>query len=265
MTDAATTRIQHRKTLRQGSVGGSAQRPRHLPGTRSAAYRCQHDDRKPARSAMMCTTPASPSPYRQDRRQDHVPGRMHPGRYLPHPEHTAGSDSNGARIGCPNIVFPYLRETVSDVVIRAGFPPLLLNPVNFEACSSNNSRPNSNRLHPSKRIEADSLKLQLRKPVCNVGLLTRGRPAARLATPLRAGIPKHRAGRPSLRRALDLPPARSPSQAAACHLKSSSNASWVKVRDHSGRLAWIEKTALGGCKKRHGQDRLQCHSATPRA
>jgi preprotein translocase subunit SecB len=36
-------------------------------------------------------------------------------------------------IGCPNIVFPYLRETVSDVVTRAGFPPLLLNPVNFEA------------------------------------------------------------------------------------------------------------------------------------
>jgi len=36
-------------------------------------------------------------------------------------------------IGCPNIVFPYLRETVSDVISRAGFPPLLLNPVNFEA------------------------------------------------------------------------------------------------------------------------------------
>jgi preprotein translocase subunit SecB len=36
-------------------------------------------------------------------------------------------------IGCPNIVFPYLRETVSDVIIRSGFPPLLLNPVNFEA------------------------------------------------------------------------------------------------------------------------------------
>jgi preprotein translocase subunit SecB len=36
-------------------------------------------------------------------------------------------------IGCPNIVFPYLRETVSDVITRSGFPPLLLNPVNFEA------------------------------------------------------------------------------------------------------------------------------------
>ena len=36
-------------------------------------------------------------------------------------------------IGCPNILFPYLRETVSDVVTRAGFPPVMLNPVNFEA------------------------------------------------------------------------------------------------------------------------------------
>jgi preprotein translocase subunit SecB len=36
-------------------------------------------------------------------------------------------------IGCPNIIFPYLREVVSDVVTRAGFPPMLLAPVNFEA------------------------------------------------------------------------------------------------------------------------------------
>lgn len=36
-------------------------------------------------------------------------------------------------IGCPNIIFPYLREVVSDIVTRAGFPPVILNPVNFEA------------------------------------------------------------------------------------------------------------------------------------
>lgn len=36
-------------------------------------------------------------------------------------------------ITCPNIIFPYLRETVSDLVTRAGFPPVLLNPMNFEA------------------------------------------------------------------------------------------------------------------------------------
>jgi preprotein translocase subunit SecB len=35
-------------------------------------------------------------------------------------------------IACPNILFPYARETVSDVLTRAGFPQLLLSPVNFE-------------------------------------------------------------------------------------------------------------------------------------
>jgi preprotein translocase subunit SecB len=36
-------------------------------------------------------------------------------------------------IACPNILFPYVREVVSDVVVRAGFPPVVLAPVNFEA------------------------------------------------------------------------------------------------------------------------------------
>ena len=34
---------------------------------------------------------------------------------------------------CPNVLFPYARETVSDMINRAGFPPVLLAPVNFEA------------------------------------------------------------------------------------------------------------------------------------
>lgn len=33
---------------------------------------------------------------------------------------------------CPNIMFPYLREVVSDISVRAGFAPVLLNPINFE-------------------------------------------------------------------------------------------------------------------------------------
>ncbi len=36
-------------------------------------------------------------------------------------------------ITCPNILFPYARETVSDAITRSGFPPFLLAPVNFEA------------------------------------------------------------------------------------------------------------------------------------
>ncbi|MBV1884746.1 MAG: protein-export chaperone SecB [Gammaproteobacteria bacterium] len=34
---------------------------------------------------------------------------------------------------CPNILFPYARETVSDVITRGSFPQLLLAPVNFDA------------------------------------------------------------------------------------------------------------------------------------
>jgi len=33
---------------------------------------------------------------------------------------------------CPNILFPYLREVVSEAAVRAGFAPILLNPINFE-------------------------------------------------------------------------------------------------------------------------------------
>lgn len=34
---------------------------------------------------------------------------------------------------CPNILYPYAREAISDLVIRGGFPQLLLAPVNFDA------------------------------------------------------------------------------------------------------------------------------------
>jgi preprotein translocase subunit SecB len=36
-------------------------------------------------------------------------------------------------MACPQILFPYLREAISDLVVRAGFPPVLLSPVSFEA------------------------------------------------------------------------------------------------------------------------------------
>lgn len=36
-------------------------------------------------------------------------------------------------VTCPNILFPYAREAVSDLVARGGFPPVLLSPISFEA------------------------------------------------------------------------------------------------------------------------------------
>tara|TARA_B100000686_G_scaffold59896_1_gene64436 strand:- start:308 stop:760 length:453 start_codon:yes stop_codon:yes gene_type:complete len=37
---------------------------------------------------------------------------------------------------CPNTLFPYIREMVSSLVTKAGFPALLLAPINFEALYS---------------------------------------------------------------------------------------------------------------------------------
>ncbi len=45
-------------------------------------------------------------------------------------------------IACPGIIYPYLRAIVSDVCTRAGFPPVLLSEVNFQA------------MHGSQRAQA---------------------------------------------------------------------------------------------------------------
>ena len=44
-------------------------------------------------------------------------------------------DQLGAILGiaCPQIVYPYLRGNVADVVQRAGFPPVHLAEINFQA------------------------------------------------------------------------------------------------------------------------------------
>ncbi len=34
---------------------------------------------------------------------------------------------------CPNILFPFLREAVNDMVTKGSFPQLLLTPINFDA------------------------------------------------------------------------------------------------------------------------------------
>lgn len=41
-------------------------------------------------------------------------------------DHTLGSY-------CPNILFPYVREVISELVNKGGFPQLVLQPVNFDA------------------------------------------------------------------------------------------------------------------------------------
>ncbi|MEW6764320.1 MAG: protein-export chaperone SecB [Pseudomonadota bacterium] len=49
------------------------------------------------------------------------------------------SGFEGAELGhilgsvCPTQLFPFVRETVADLVSKGGFPPLLLQPINFDA------------------------------------------------------------------------------------------------------------------------------------
>ena len=44
-------------------------------------------------------------------------------------------DQMGAVVGiaCPQIIYPYLRGNVADVISRAGFPPVHLSEINFQA------------------------------------------------------------------------------------------------------------------------------------
>lgn len=51
--------------------------------------------------------------------------------------HIAGVDADmglttALEVACPNMLFPFAREAINDLVVRGGFPPLLLSPVNFE-------------------------------------------------------------------------------------------------------------------------------------
>jgi preprotein translocase subunit SecB len=47
---------------------------------------------------------------------------------------------------CPNVLFPYARQVVSDLVQNGGFPPFFLQPINFDALYADQQR---------RRMEAD--------------------------------------------------------------------------------------------------------------
>jgi preprotein translocase subunit SecB len=62
-------------------------------------------------------------------------------------------------IACPTILFPYLREAISDLVIRGGFPPVLLAPVSFEALYM--QRMQQPQQQPAQGSDGDGPKIEL--------------------------------------------------------------------------------------------------------
>lgn len=58
----------------------------------------------------------------------------------------------GAMLGayCPNILFPYAREVVSDLVTKGSFPQLVLAPVSFDQLYAQHLQEQSNKKKGSK-------------------------------------------------------------------------------------------------------------------
>jgi preprotein translocase subunit SecB len=51
-------------------------------------------------------------------------------------------------IACPQIVYPYLRANVADIITRGGFPPVHLAELNFQAMYDNQNNPQFANTNP---------------------------------------------------------------------------------------------------------------------
>ncbi|MEW5833739.1 MAG: protein-export chaperone SecB [Pseudomonadota bacterium] len=56
-----------------------------------------------------------------------------------------GPEDHAGIIGsyCPNLLFPYARQVISQLVLEGGFPPFLLQPINFDALYAEQMRRNA--------------------------------------------------------------------------------------------------------------------------
>ena len=59
-------------------------------------------------------------------------------------------------IACPNMLFPFAREGINDLVTRGGFPQLLLAPVNFESLYRFKAQRSENAVQEDKPAEEET-------------------------------------------------------------------------------------------------------------
>lgn len=50
---------------------------------------------------------------------------------------------------CPNVLFPYARQVVSDLIQNGGFPPFLMQPINFESLYAEQARRRAEGAQPN--------------------------------------------------------------------------------------------------------------------
>lgn len=54
---------------------------------------------------------------------------------------------------CPTVLLPYAREAISDLVVKGGFPQLLIEPVNFDAIYANHMQQQQAQAAPQENPE----------------------------------------------------------------------------------------------------------------
>ena len=107
-------------------------RRRCSPSRRSRRWRCRSAPRRPVRRGAI-RGHRHGDRHRAGQGQGAVPRRGEAGRHLRDPQRAAAEElERSSASPARSIVYPYLRAIVSDVV-RGGFPPVLLAPVNFQA------------------------------------------------------------------------------------------------------------------------------------
>ncbi len=58
---------------------------------------------------------------------------------------------------CPNILFPFGREAVADLVTKGGFPQLLLAPVNFDALYAQHQAQQAKAQQEKSQVSAEAM------------------------------------------------------------------------------------------------------------
>jgi preprotein translocase subunit SecB len=54
-------------------------------------------------------------------------------------------------VDCPTILFPFVRRVLSDAIRDGGFPPLLLDPIDFAKLYAQNFKPAEGKLQASAK------------------------------------------------------------------------------------------------------------------
>lgn len=57
---------------------------------------------------------------------------------------------------CPNVLYPYARQTIGDLIQSGGFPPFLLQPINFEALYAEGLRQRAGQAGEANALAADT-------------------------------------------------------------------------------------------------------------